>query len=60
MPEPRKEKWIEISELFYNVTNFPNCIGAIDGKHIRILKPAHSGCLYYNYKQFFSINLLAV
>jgi len=49
MPEPKQEDWLKIADTFLNVTNFPNCIGAIDGKHIRIVKPAHSGSLYYNY-----------
>jgi len=38
MPEATKEKWVEIAELYCNFTNFPNCIGAIDGKHIRVIK----------------------
>lgn len=60
LPEPSEEKWLEIAEGFKKRANFPNCIGAVDGKHIRIIKPNHSGSVNYNYKHFFSILLLAV
>ncbi|XP_073402740.1 uncharacterized protein [Dendrobates tinctorius] len=40
LPEPTKERWIEISEKFLQICQFPNCLGAVDGKHIRIVKPA--------------------
>lgn len=40
--------------------NFPHCLGAIDGKHVRIRNPAHSGSLYYNYKNYFFIVLMAI
>jgi len=31
-----QEKWLQISNRFYELWNIPNCLGAIDGKHFRI------------------------
>lgn len=60
MKKPNKHKWLQVAELFWQRCNFPNCLGAIDGKHIRILKPPASGSQYFNYKKYFSLVLMAV
>lgn len=60
MPKLNTEKWKTISDTFEQRANFPHCIGAVDGKHIRLIKPIQSASLYYNYKNYYSINLMAV
>uniref|UniRef100_A0A1X7TMW9 DDE Tnp4 domain-containing protein n=1 Tax=Amphimedon queenslandica TaxID=400682 RepID=A0A1X7TMW9_AMPQE len=58
---PRTEaEWKEIQKGFYEQWNFPQCLGALDGKQINIRTCPNSGSWYYNYKQRFSIVLLAV
>lgn len=60
MPVPDEEKWKEIAKGFESEWNFPNCVGALDGKHIRIQKPSNARSEYFNYKKFHSIVLQAV
>ncbi|XP_073398708.1 uncharacterized protein [Dendrobates tinctorius] len=60
MPLPTAEKWVYIAEKFWTVCNFPNCLGTVDGKHIRIIKPKRTGSEYYNYKKYFSTVIMAI
>jgi hypothetical protein len=55
-----EEEWRKIAREFQNKWQFIICGGALDGKHIRIVPPAHSGATYYNSKNFYSIILMAL
>ena len=54
------EAWLEVSQQFLKLWNFPHTLGSIDGKHLAIKSPRKSGSLYHNYKGFFSIILLGL
>lgn len=60
MPEPSAESHKKAIREFYILWQFANCIGCIDGKHIRLKCPANTGSPSFNYKDCFSMVLLAV
>ncbi|XP_056397868.1 uncharacterized protein LOC130293341 isoform X2 [Hyla sarda] len=41
IPHPSVQQWIDIADKFWEVTRFPNCVGAVNGKHILIQRPSN-------------------
>lgn len=60
LPKSLQETWEKVIDGFWNKCNFPNCIGALDEKHITIQAPPNSNSLNHNYKGFFSFILMAI
>ena len=52
--------WDKISKAFYSKWNYPQCIGAIDGKRVVLQKPDNAGSSFFDYKGHNSIILLAI
>jgi len=50
----------EIADEFETQWNFPNCVGTIDEKRVRIWCPQSSGSEFYNYRSYFSVHLQAI
>ena len=53
-------EWLSVSRQYEQVWNFPNCLGAIDGKHVVMQSPKCSGSSHFNYEGTHSIVPLAV
>ena len=60
MKPPTHQDWQKIENHFYTCWNFPNCIAAVDGKHVVIQAPHQSGSQFFNYKGTFSPVLMAL
>lgn len=60
MPVPTVDRFISTATDFFHTWNFPHCLGAIDGKHVRVKCPTNSGSMFFNYKKYFSVVLQGV
>ncbi|CAH1953705.1 unnamed protein product [Acanthoscelides obtectus] len=45
------DEWYKIAIDCEEKWQFPHCLGAIDGKHVRIVPPKDSDSYYFNYKK---------
>lgn len=54
------DEWLEIALKFEERRQFPNCLGAVDGKHLVLQPPPASGSHFFNYKKSHSVVLMAV
>ena len=45
-----ESEWDALADKFEGRWNFPNGIGAIDGKRVIVQQPSNSGSHYYDYK----------
>ena len=55
-----EKRWLRAAGEFCERSNFPNCLRAVDGKHIRMCKPDNSGSPFFNYKNFISTVFMAL
>lgn len=53
-----KQQWKEIARDFEDRWQLPHCLGALDGKHVKITSPPGSGSYFWNYKNFHSVVLM--
>ncbi|XP_077257588.1 uncharacterized protein LOC143894823 isoform X2 [Temnothorax americanus] len=60
LASPVEEDWKKCADGYWNRWNLPNCVGSVDEKHIRLKCLPNSGTLFYNYKKYYSIVLMAV
>lgn len=54
------EDFHQISDDFFEKTGMPHVLGAIDGRHVPIIKPPKTGSRFRNYKGYYSMVLQAV
>ena len=54
------DEWKELEIKFRIRWKIPHALGALDRKHVALMKSKNPGALYHNYKGFFSIVMLAL
>jgi hypothetical protein len=60
MPFLTTDIFYKIAQNFETLWNSPNCVGCIDGKHIRIKCSKNTGSVFFNNKKYFSIHVQGI
>ncbi|XP_067625952.1 uncharacterized protein [Eurosta solidaginis] len=60
LAQPNQTELKNIADRFYAKTGMPHCLGAVNGKHVKVVCPKRSGSLFFNYKKTFSVVLIAI
>ena len=55
-PAPTRATWERSEEAFRTQWNFPNCVAALDGKHVVIQAPSNSGSELFNYNKSLAVS----
>lgn len=51
LKRPTENDFRRIADGFFSNWNFPNCLGALDGKHKRMQAPCRTDTEFFNYKK---------
>ena len=60
LPPPTTATWTASEAGYRSLWDFPNCVGALDGKHVVMQAPANTGSAYFSYKHQFTMVLMAI
>lgn len=60
LPKPSTVRLKVVADEYYEKWQFPNCVGAIVGKHFRVNKRKQSASEFWKRKKYFSVFLQAV
>ena len=55
-----EDEFFQISKGFFDMFQFPDCVGAVDDTHVKIQKPRVDPVSYFDYKKAYSVHLQAV